>query len=63
MGVNNVVSRFQNRRMKNQQMKLTVFCMLVQIHVNGKVLENISGGHDQKWVWSVWWQDSKVDCI
>ena len=54
MGVSNVVSRFQNRRMKNQQVKLTVFCMLLQIHANGKVLENILGGYDQKWVWSVW---------
>ena len=39
------------------------FCMLVQILANSKVIENFWGGHGQKWVWPVWWWDSKIECI
>ena len=28
-----------------------------------KVDQKILGGHDQKWVWLVWLQDFKIDCI
>ena len=28
-----------------------------------KVDKIFFGGHRQKWVWSVWSQDSKTDCI
>ena len=27
-----------------------IFCMLIQIHVNSKLIKNVLGGHCQKWV-------------
>ena len=35
--------------------------MLIQIHKNLKLITNSLGRHGQKWVWSVWSQDSKID--
>ena len=37
--------------------------MLIQIHVNLKLIKKILGGHGQKWVWPVWSQDSQSGCI
>ena len=37
--------------------------MLTQIHTNQKVIEIFFGEHGQKWLWSVCWEDSKIDCI
>ena len=28
-----------------------------------KVDQNFLDGHGQKWMWPVWSQDSKIDCI
>ena len=39
------------------------FGMLVQIYTNYKLLEDFWGGYGQKWVWPVWWWDSKIHCI
>ena len=37
--------------------------MLIQIHVNLKLIKNFLGGHGQKWAWPVWSQDSQSGCI
>ena len=40
-----------------------IFCILLQIHANWKVIENFRGWYGRKWVWLVMWLDSKIDCI
>ena len=40
-----------------------IFCILIQIHKNQKLIRNLLGGHGQKCVWIVWSWDSKIDCI
>ena len=37
--------------------------MLIQVHINLKLIKKFLGGHGQKGVWPVWSRDSKVDCI
>ena len=37
--------------------------MLTQIHINQKLIKKFWGGCGQRWVWPVWSQDSKIDCI
>ena len=37
--------------------------MFIQIHKNLKLIEMFLLGHVQKWVWSIWSLDSKVDCV
>ena len=47
---------------KNQWYSLN-FCMLIQIYINQKLIRKFLDGRDQKWVWPVWPQDSKIGCI
>ena len=38
--------------------------MLIQIHINQKLIKKFGGGCGQKWgSQPVWLQDSKIDCI
>ena len=39
------------------------FGMLIQIHKDQKLIENVLVGHGQKWVWLICSLDSKIDCI
>ena len=40
-----------------------IFYMLIQIHINEKLIERFLAGHGQKWVWPTWFWDSKIECI
>ena len=37
--------------------------MLIQIHINYKLIQKFLGGSSQKWVWPLWSQDTKIGCI
>ena len=36
--------------------------MLIQIHINQKLIKKKLGRHDQKWVQPEWSRDFKTDC-
>ena len=40
-----------------------IFCLLIQIYINYKLIKKCLDGPGQKWVYPVWSQDSKIGCI
>ena len=40
-----------------------IFCMVIQIHKNQKLIKNLLGGCGQKWVWLVRSRNCKIDCV
>ena len=60
--VRNVCAHSRDRTLnwlylKNEQ-TITEMCMLIDIH---KKIKLFLGGHCQKWLWSVWSWDSKIE--
>ena len=48
---------------RTNQWNSLIFYMLIQIHINQKLIKKFWGGHGQRWVWLAWSQDSKIDCM
>ena len=40
-----------------------IFCMLIQIHKNSRLIKNLLGEHGQEWVWPGGSWDSNINCI
>ena len=60
---NHIVGFFNQSYLQSKSMKQSDF-LDVDIHSHKiKVDEKCLGEHSQKWVWPVWSQDSKIDCI
>ena len=52
-----------NHISRTNQWNSLIFCMLIQIYINEKVIRKFLDGRCQKWVWRVCSQDSKIGCI
>ena len=52
-----------NHISRTNQWNSLIFCMLIQIYINQKLIRKFLDGRDWKWVWPVWSQDSKIGCI
>ena len=52
-----------NRISRRNEWNSLIFYILIQIHINQKLLKKFGGGHVQKCVWPAWLKDSKIDCI
>ena len=52
-----------NHISRTNQWSSLIFCMLIRIHINQKMIKIFLCGHDWKWVRPVWSWDSKIDCI
>ena len=48
---------------RTQRWKSLIFCMLIQINGNQKLIEKYWGGLGQKWVWSLRSKDTKIGCV
>ena len=48
---------------RTNQRNSLIFCILVQIQINEKLIKKFWGGHSQRWVCPAWSQNSKIDCI
>ena len=52
-----------NHIFRTNQRNSLIFCVLVQIQINEKLIKKFWGGHSQRWVCPAWSQNSKIDCI
>ena len=60
----NQIAGFLNQLfLQKKKLNNLIFCMLMQIHKNQKLIKNLLVGHGQKCVWPIWSLDSKTDCI
>ena len=54
---------FNQPYLQNKSSKQPDFLLVDTNSHKVKVYQKILGGHDQKWVWPVWTQEIKIDCI
>ena len=59
---NQIAGFFTQQNLQKKSVKYRDSCILIQIHINWKLMKKYLGGHGQKWVWPVWSGDSKTDC-
>ena len=52
-----------NHISRTKQWNSLIFCMLIQLHINQKLIKEFLSRDGQKWVWPVWSWDSKINCI
>ena len=60
---NQTAQVFNQSYLQKKSMKWPDFLHVNTNSLKLKVDQKILGGHGQKWVWLVWSQDSKIDCI
>ena len=48
---------------RTNRLNSLIFCMLIQIHINEKLIKKFWDWHGQKWVWPVWSRNCKIDFI
>ena len=60
----NQIARFLNQLfLQNKSMKLAYFFHVNIYSQKSKANCKFFVGHGQKWMWSIWFLDSKIDCI
>ena len=60
---NQITGFFNQPYLQNKSMKQSDFLHADTNSLKLKVDQNFLDGHGQKWMWPVWSQDSKIDCI